>query len=181
MATIKVMARHLNVSVLQQRPNKRISVSSEKEVAGRQTTCPRTQYITSNNPRLTISPPPFSPAILLDTKGPEIRSGFFKEGTDKINLVKGNQIVLTADYSYKGDEQKLACSYDKIASSVNPGQQILVADGSLVLTVLSCDEDENTVLCRIENTTSIGERKNMNLPGVVSILFDTSIVSMRYV
>ena len=126
------------------------------------------------NPRLTLSfHHIFSTAILLDTKGPEIRSGFFKDGIDKINLAKGNQITLTSDYSYKGDEHKLACSYEKIATSVNPGQQILVADGSLVLTVLSCDEDESTVLCRIENTTSIGERKNMNLPGVVSVLFVT--------
>ena len=106
-------------------------------------------------------------SILLDTKGPEIRSGFFKEGTDKINLVKGEQIVLTSDYSFKGDETKLACSYEKIASSVKPGQQILVADGSLVLTVLSTDEPAGEILCRIENNASIGERKNMNLPGVI--------------
>jgi pyruvate kinase len=106
-------------------------------------------------------------SVLLDTKGPEIRTGFFKEGTDKINLVKGEQIVLTSDYSFKGDETKLACSYEKIAESVTPGQQILVADGSLVLTVLSCDVAAGECLCRIENNTAIGERKNMNLPGVV--------------
>ena len=106
-------------------------------------------------------------AILLDTKGPEIRSGMFKEGVDKIHLVKGDQIVLTADYTYKGDERKLACSYEKIASSVTPGQQILVADGSLVLTVVSIDEALGEVVCRVENSASIGERKNMNLPGVI--------------
>ncbi len=106
-------------------------------------------------------------SILLDTKGPEIRTGFFKEGKDKIVLVKGEQIVLTADYSFKGDETKLACSYEKLAESVKAGQQILVADGSLVLTVLSCDEAAGECLCRIENNVSIGERKNMNLPGVV--------------
>lgn len=101
-------------------------------------------------------------AVLLDTKGPEIRTGFFKEGTDKIHLVKGEQIILTSDYSYKGDETKLACSYEKLAESVKPGQEILVADGSLVLTVLSCDETQGECLCRIENNASIGERKNMN-------------------
>lgn len=42
-----------------------------------------------------------------------------------------------------------------------------MADGSLVLTVLSCDEAAGEVSCRIENNASIGERKNMNLPGVV--------------
>lgn len=104
--------------------------------------------------------------ILLDTKGPEIRSGFFKEGTDKIHLVKGEFITLTADYNYKGDEKMLGVSYEKLASSVTAGQQILVADGSLVLTVLSTDEPAGTVECRVENNASIGERKNMNLPGV---------------
>ncbi len=103
---------------------------------------------------------------MLDTKGPEIRSGFFAEGK-KIDLVKGESIVLTTDYSFKGDSKKLACSYPALATSVNPGQSILVADGSLVLTVLSCDQAAGEVTCRIENNASIGERKNMNLPGVI--------------
>ena len=97
----------------------------------------------------------------------QIRSGFFKEGIDKLELTKGEQITLTSDYNYKGDKHKLACSYDALATSVQPGQHILVADGSLVLTVLSCDEPAGEVLCRIENNAAIGERKNMNLPGVV--------------
>lgn len=105
-------------------------------------------------------------AVLLDTKGPEIRTGFFKEGIDKIHLRKGDQLILTADYTYRGDNTKIACSYDSIASSVKSGQQILVADGSLVLTVLSCDEPHREVTCRVENDAAIGERKNMNLPGV---------------
>jgi pyruvate kinase len=103
---------------------------------------------------------------MLDTKGPEIRSGFFAEG-NKISLVKGESIVLTSDYSFKGDSKKLACSYPALATSVTPGQSILCADGSLVLTVLTCDQAAGEVTCRIENNASIGERKNMNLPGVV--------------
>uniref|UniRef100_A0A7S3DPK5 Pyruvate kinase n=1 Tax=Entomoneis paludosa TaxID=265537 RepID=A0A7S3DPK5_9STRA len=105
-------------------------------------------------------------AVLLDTKGPEIRSGFFAEGK-KIELVKGETLTLTSDYSFKGNSSKLACSYGALAKSVNPGQQILVADGSLVLTVLTTDETTGEVTTRIENNASIGERKNMNLPGVV--------------
>ena len=61
----------------------------------------------------------------------------------------------------------MACSYSSLAKSVTAGQQILVADGSLVLTVLSTDPAAGEVACRIENNCSIGERKNMNLPGVV--------------
>jgi pyruvate kinase len=102
----------------------------------------------------------------LDTKGPEIRTGFFANGASKITLVKGETIVLTSDYSYKGDASKFACSYPTIASSVKSGQQILIADGSLVLTVLNTDIPTGDVTCRIENNATIGERKNMNLPGV---------------
>lgn len=106
-------------------------------------------------------------AVLLDTKGPEIRSGFFSGGAKKICLAKGQSLTLTTDYSYKGDSSKIACSYPSLPTSVKPGQSILVADGSLVLTVLSCDEAEGEVTCRVENGCAIGERKNMNLPGVV--------------
>ncbi len=105
-------------------------------------------------------------AVLLDTKGPEIRSGFFAEGK-KIDLVKGEEITLTTDYSFKGNASRLACSYPSMATSVTPGQSILVADGSLVLTVKSTDPATGDVVCNIENNASIGERKNMNLPGVV--------------
>ena len=103
---------------------------------------------------------------MLDTKGPEIRSGFFAEG-NKVDLVKGQNLILTTDYTYKGDKNKIACSYPAICTSVNVGQSILVADGSLVLTVLSIDEAAGEVTTRVENNAGIGERKNMNLPGVV--------------
>jgi pyruvate kinase len=105
-------------------------------------------------------------AVLLDTKGPEIRSGFFEPGMDKLVLKKGETLILTSDYNFKGNPHKLACSYPQLASSVTKGQQILVADGSLVLTVLEVAIPQGEVTCRIENDATIGERKNMNLPGV---------------
>lgn len=104
---------------------------------------------------------------MLDTKGPEIRTGFFANDAKKISLTKGETLILTSDYNFLGDSTKIACSYGTLAKSVNVGQQILVADGSLVLTVLEKDLGTGEVSCRIENTCSIGERKNMNLPGVV--------------
>ena len=104
---------------------------------------------------------------MLDTKGPEIRSGFFADDAKSITLAKGSQLTLTTDYSFKGDSKKLACSYPDLPTSVKPGQSILVADGSLVLTVLECDEAAGEVITHVENDAKIGERKNMNLPGVV--------------
>jgi len=107
-------------------------------------------------------------AVLLDTKGPEIRSGFFDTSVmKKLELTKGQELILTGDYSYKAvDTTKLACSYDQMAEDVKVGQEILVADGSLVLKVLSCDVATKEVTCEVLNNCSLGERKNMNLPGV---------------
>ena len=104
-------------------------------------------------------------AILLDTKGPEIRTGFFNPSCNgKIHLKRNETVEIVTDYSFKGDETKFACTYDKLPTSVKPGSAILIADGSLVLTVLECLPA--SVKCRIENDQSIGERKNMNLPNV---------------
>ena len=58
-------------------------------------------------------------------------------------------------------------SYKKLAEDVNPGMVILCADGTISLLVLSCDTENGTVRCRCENSAMLGERKNVNLPGVV--------------
>jgi pyruvate kinase len=105
-------------------------------------------------------------AIMLDTKGPEIRTGFFAESGGKISLTAGQELKIVTDYDFKGDSSCIACTYKALPSSVSVGNQILIADGSLVCTVLSCHPDEGHVLCRVENNAKIGERKNMNLPGV---------------
>ncbi|KAF4697258.1 hypothetical protein FOZ60_009881 [Perkinsus olseni] len=102
-------------------------------------------------------------SILLDTKGPEIRSGFFAAG-GKVELEAGQDLILTTDYSFKGDAHKIACTYDKLPQSVKPGSIILMADGTVNLQVVECYED--SVKTRVLNHAIIGERKNMNLPGV---------------
>merc|ERR1719367_2142523 len=104
-------------------------------------------------------------AILLDTKGPEIRTGFFKEGVgEKIDLQQGQELKLVTDYSYKGDSTCIALSYKALPTSVKPGNTILCADGSLSLTVKECGAD--FVNTEVMNSVKLGERKNCNLPGV---------------
>jgi len=104
-----------------------------------------------------------SVAILLDTKGPEIRTGFFEAG-GKINLVAGEELKLVVDYSFKGDKTCFALSYDKLCQSIKPGNTILCADGSLSLKVKSVGNDH--VITEVMNNCSLGERKNCNLPGI---------------
>jgi len=105
-------------------------------------------------------------AILLDTKGPEIRTGFFKEALagGKVELKAGQKLKLVTDYSFKGDETTLAITYPSLPTAVKPGQTILAADGSLSLKVVSCGTDH--VVTEVMNDIAIGEKKNMNLPGV---------------
>ena len=107
-------------------------------------------------------------AVMLDTKGPEIRTGFFAGALEgkKIEFKAGQTLKLTTDYDYKSDGTKLACTYGKLPTSVKPGNQILIADGTLVLEVESCEPEIGEVTCKVLNTTAVGERKNMNLPGV---------------
>merc|ERR1719331_665822 len=106
-------------------------------------------------------------AILLDTKGPEIRTGFFKEECGgKVELKQGQDLKLVTDYEFKGDSTTLACTYQALPTSVKPGNQILMADGSVVLEVKQCNPNEGSVDCIVLNNAKIGERKNMNLPGV---------------
>lgn len=105
-------------------------------------------------------------AVLLDTKGPEIRSGFLENG-GPVTYTAGSEVIVSADYEKKGNANLIACSYKKIAEDLKPGLQILCADGSLVLEVIECVPAEKYVRARAVNTATLGERKNMNLPGVV--------------
>mmetsp|Transcript_10364 Transcript_10364/g.12122 ORF Transcript_10364/g.12122 Transcript_10364/m.12122 type:complete len:513 (+) Transcript_10364:90-1628(+) len=105
-------------------------------------------------------------AVLLDTKGPEIRTGILKDGKP-IKLTAGDEVTLTTDYTHPGTPEMFALSYAKLAEDVKVGNQILIADGSIVLTVLACDVAKGTVRCKCMNTNTLGEKKNCNLPGVV--------------
>jgi pyruvate kinase len=103
-------------------------------------------------------------AVMLDTKGPEIRTGFLEDGKP-INLEKGQDLEIVTDYSMKGNSSFIACSYKSLPTSVEVGSSILVADGSLVLRVKEVRTD--SVVCEVLNKCKLGERKNMNLPGAI--------------
>ena len=105
--------------------------------------------------------------VMLDLlQGPEIRTGFLKDGKP-VQLKEGREITISTDYSIKGDEETISMSYKKLPVDIKPGNTILCADGTITLTVLRCDPAAGTVRCRCENTSMLGERKNVNLPGVV--------------
>lgn len=100
--------------------------------------------------------------LMLDTKGPEIRTGLLK--ADTITLESGKNIILTTD-EIMGTTEKLSISYKGLPQDVKPGSKILIADGLVELEVISAESNE--ILCKIVNGGTIGSRKNVNLPGVV--------------
>ena len=83
-------------------------------------------------------------AVMLDTKGPEIRTGFL-EGGNPVHLEVGQEVTITTDYEKKGNKNMIAMSYKKLAEDVKKGSVILVADGSISLEVLSTDPKAGTV------------------------------------
>lgn len=129
-------------------------------------------------------------AVLLDTKGPEIRTGVLRDhksiqlevrhrvavtvyaslvqrGTVTLTLAcvhqAGQELEITTDYAVEGDATRIACSYKHLPTSVSPGSKILCDDGSLVMTVLACTAD--AIRVRVLNSHVLEEKKNMNLPG----------------
>ena len=103
-------------------------------------------------------------AIMLDTKGPEIRTGEFRDGDIKYNLVEGHKIILTTDYSFKGDDKKISVSYKDITKDLKPGNTILIDDGLIALNVDSIKGEE--LYCTVKNSGSLGQKKGVNLPNV---------------
>ncbi|KNZ42890.1 pyruvate kinase [Acetobacterium bakii] len=100
-------------------------------------------------------------AIMLDTKGPEIRTGELAQG--KVNLEAGKNVVLTTE-TISGDENRFSISYDKLPGEVSVGSRILIDDGLIQLEV---EETKGTEInCKILNGGSLGSRKSINLPGV---------------
>ena len=101
--------------------------------------------------------------ILLDTKGPEIRTGKLENGQDVI-LETGKEVSITTDYSFIGNKDKFAVSYDGIVKDLKTGNIILLDDGLVALEVISINGNE--IKCLIKNNGELGEHKGVNLPGV---------------
>ena len=82
-----------------------------------------------------------------------------------ISLVEGQSLEITTDYSIEGDSTRISCSYPSLPRSVKIGSTILAADGTLMMEVT--EVRETSVIVRVCSSVTIGEKKNMNLPGVI--------------
>ncbi|WP_422657825.1 pyruvate kinase [Paenibacillus sp. EC2-1] len=100
-------------------------------------------------------------AILLDTKGPEIRTG--KLEVEPIELVQDEFITLTTE-EILGDKNRISITYKELPEDVQAGSTILIDDGLIGLTVVEVQGTE--IKCRIVNGGTIKSKKGVNVPGV---------------
>jgi pyruvate kinase len=101
-------------------------------------------------------------ATLLDTKGPEIRIGTFKDD-QKIKLVEGQTFTLTTR-SVEGDETQVSLSYPNLIYDIELGTTILIDDG--LVEMLVTDISTTDIVCVVKNNGIVSNHKGVNVPGV---------------
>ena len=102
-------------------------------------------------------------AILLDTKGPEIRTIKLEGGND-VSLVAGQEFTFTTDRTVIGNDKIVAVTYEGFTSDLKAGDTVLVDDGLIAMEVKEVSGNE--VRCIVKNNGDLGENKGINLPGV---------------
>jgi len=106
-------------------------------------------------------------ALMLDTKGPEIRTGMV-ENDSNVTINKGDDVVVSADDCFTsaaggGKPAHISLSWKEAESKLQKGHRILIADGLLELEVIDTSKG---IKCRANNTAVLGSKKNVNLIGV---------------
>ncbi|HIU41375.1 MAG TPA: pyruvate kinase [Candidatus Egerieicola faecale] len=99
-------------------------------------------------------------ATILDTKGPEIRIGTFKN--HKVELKEGQLFTLTTE-EVEGTENQVSITYKDLPKDIEEGRTVLLDDGLIEMKVMT--KTETTIVCRVENGGMISDRKGINVPG----------------
>ncbi|GLB58479.1 pyruvate kinase [Cytobacillus sp. NCCP-133] len=102
-------------------------------------------------------------AILLDTKGPEIRTNNMREGA--IELKAGEDIILSMN-EVEGTPEKFSVTYPGLIDDVHTGSKILLDDGLIGLEVTKIDKANSEIYTKILNSGTLKNKKGVNVPGV---------------
>ena len=102
-------------------------------------------------------------ALMLDTKGPEIRTGKLESGDEKVTIEEGQDFTFVYD-DIIGNNTKTTVSYKNLYQDLKPGAKLLVDDGAIEFEVVSIDGKD--IKCKALNTGRLGSRKTMNVPGL---------------
>ena len=100
-------------------------------------------------------------AVLLDTKGPEIRTGNFKEG--KVMLEEGQTFTLTSR-EVEGDENIVSITYKMLPSELENGDTVLIDDGRIKMIVEETTDTD--IVCTVKNSGPVSNHKGINVPKV---------------
>jgi len=103
----------------------------------------------------------FPVGILLDTQGPEIRTGVRESDLD---LKAGDEISITVRDDVNVEESSIRINYDELIDAVNVGDKITVDNGLINLEVL--DKEKNHMRCKVLDGGKLGSKKHVNLPGI---------------
>ena len=117
-------------------------------------------------------------AIMLDTKGPEVRIGTFKNG--KATLVEGRTFTLTTE-SIEGDNDRVSVTYADLPSQLKLGDRVLIDDGRLELTVREITDTD--IVCTVITGGDVTNRKGVNIPGVhldIPYLSEQDMADLRF-
>lgn len=101
-------------------------------------------------------------ATLMDTRGPEVRIGDFKDN-QKVQLKAGQLFSLTTK-DVVGDNTQVSITYPSLIYDVDPGIKILIDDGLIEMTVVEVTSTE--IICKVKNNGIISNKKGVNIPGV---------------
>ncbi len=102
-------------------------------------------------------------AILLDTKGPEIRTHNMKDG--KVQFQIGD-VVRVAMEEVEGTKEKFSVTYPELINDVEPGAHILLDDGLIDLLVTDIDKENGEIVTSVKNAGVLKNKKGVNVPGV---------------
>lgn len=118
-------------------------------------------------------------AVLVDLSGPKIRTGELKDD-QPVKLVPGAMFTITTR-TVVGDERQVSTNYHDLPRVVNPGTRMLLDDGALSVIVESTSDTD--VICRVVDGGLLGERKGINLPGVllpIDSLTEKDVVDLKW-
>ncbi len=102
-------------------------------------------------------------AILLDTKGPEIRTGVLGSGNQKVIIKRGQKFTFVNEKIH-GNNEKVTITYKELYKNVKVGSTLLVDDGALSFKIMAVEDKD--IVCEALNTGELGSRKTMNVPGM---------------
>ncbi len=102
-------------------------------------------------------------AVMLDTQGPEIRTGMFGDGIKEVELKAGDELTLSIDPNIRNNQTTkiIWISYENLLDTVNIGTPILLDDGAVELVVQNKNINSGEVVCKVINTGVLGNKKGI--------------------